>query len=128
MTDPCVAVLLVDDNELFRDSLREMLELDGRVEVAGVADDGEQALEMAGSLSPRVVLMDLSLPSMSGFEATRRIVDRYPQVGVVGLSAHDEREVEDRLRRAGARGYLRKDQSPDDMVATILAVAERDPG
>ena len=128
MTDPRVPVLLVDDNRLFRDSLREVLELDGRVEVTGVADDGEQALEMAGALSPRVVLMDLSLPAMSGYEATRRIVDRYPGMGVVGLSAHDEREVGDRLRRAGARGYLRKDQSPDDMVATILAVADRDPG
>jgi len=128
MTGPRVPVLLVEDNRLFRDSLCEVLALDGRVEIAGVAEDGEQALELADTLAPRVVLMDLSLPAMSGYEATRRIVDRHPGVEVIGLSTHDEREVEDRLRRSGARGYLRKDQSPDDMVAAILAVADRDPG
>ena len=116
-------VLLVEDNDLFRDSLSELLQLDGRLEVAGTAADGDQALELVERLSPGAVLMDLSLPTISGYEAMRRIAERHPDTFVVGMSTFDEDEVAGRLYAAGARGYVRKDLAPEAVVDTLLGLA-----
>lgn len=123
MDEKRLQILLVEDNDLFRDSLSELLQLDGRLEVAGVAADGDQALELVERLSPGAVLMDLSLPTISGYEAMRRIRDSHPEIFVVGMSTFDEDEVAGRLYASGARGYVRKDLPPGAVVDTLLGLA-----
>ncbi len=106
---PCrIRVLLVDDHEITRKGLMQLLSNEADLEVIGDAEDGETALELAARLKPDVVVMDVSMPGMGGIEATRRIVSRDPRVKVVGLSMHEDESVGSSMRGAGAMVYLSK--------------------
>ncbi|MET0227189.1 MAG: response regulator transcription factor, partial [Actinomycetes bacterium] len=100
-------MLLVDDAAAIRNALRGVLE-DAGIEVVGEAPDGVQGVAMAGSLRPDVVLMDLRMPSSNGFQATEQIVQQYPAVRVVVLSAYETEESADAVRAAGAFAFLPK--------------------
>lgn len=117
-----IRVLLADDHTLLRESLRRSLE-SARVTVVGEAADGDQAVQLAQELRPQVVLMDVSMPGTDGVEATRAIRSQVPEVDVVMLTMHADHSVIDAAFRAGAAGYLVKDCTTDDIVATIEAVA-----
>lgn len=116
-------VLLVDDHPMFRAGVRMLLETDGRAEVVGEAETGEDAVALAARLAPDVVVMDLHLPGLDGVSATRRIVEADPGIGVlvVTMSGEDSAVVES--LRAGARGYLLKDSGPEEIVNAVLSVA-----
>lgn len=116
-------LLLADDHVLFRTSLRNLLEARGQ-EVVGEAGDGRQAVEMAGRLSPDLVLMDLSMPRMDGLEATRQLTAAHPEIKVVILTASMEDEDLFEALRAGAHGYLLKNLETDaffDLLDRALA-------
>jgi DNA-binding NarL/FixJ family response regulator len=115
-------VLVVDDHRLFRGGLRDVLEESG-IEIAGEADSGEEAVELAAALSPDVVIMDLKLPGISGAEATRRLLAAEPELSVLVLTVSAEGEDIDDALAAGARGYLLKDASARELVAGVRAVA-----
>jgi DNA-binding NarL/FixJ family response regulator len=115
-------VLVVDDQRLFRGGLRDVLEESG-IEIAGEADSGEEAVELAAALSPDVVIMDLKLPGISGAEATRRLLAAEPELSVLVLTVSAEGEDIDDALAAGARGYLLKDASARELVAGVRAVA-----
>ena len=117
-----IRVVLADDHTLLREGLRRSLE-DGGMVVVAEAADGEQAVALAGEHLPDVVLMDVSMPGMDGVEATRAIRSRLPEVDVVILTMHADHSVIEAAVRAGAAGYLVKDCTADDIVATIEAVA-----
>jgi DNA-binding NarL/FixJ family response regulator len=118
-----VRVLLADDQRVVREGLTLILDLLEDVEVVDTASDGEQAVAMAERLSPDVVLMDLRMPRVDGIEATRRLTASRPRIGVIALTTYaDDASVLGALR-AGARGYLTKDASAEQIAAAIARVA-----
>jgi DNA-binding NarL/FixJ family response regulator len=121
-----VRVLVVDDQELVREGLVMLLQRASGVEVVGSAADGHEALAFTRSLLPDAVLMDLRMPRMDGIEATRRIVEAHPDVAVLALTTYpDDRSLFAALR-AGARGYLTKDATVDEIVAALNTVVTGD--
>ena len=122
MTDESLSLLLVDDHRMLRESLRRSLEASGLTVVAEAAD-GEEAVRLAEALAPTVVLMDVSMPGMDGVEAARLIRAGAPGTRVVMLTMHADDDVVARAMRAGADGYLVKDCSIEEVVATVTAVA-----
>jgi DNA-binding NarL/FixJ family response regulator len=119
---PELRVVVVDDHRLFRDGLRDVLEESG-IAIAGEADSGEEALELAPALSPDVVIMDLKLPGISGAEATRRLLAADPDITVLVLTVSAEGGDIDEALAAGARGYLLKDATARELVAGVRAAA-----
>ncbi|GAA4394608.1 response regulator transcription factor [Actinomadura sp. NPDC048032] len=115
-------ILVVDDQTVVREGLVLLLELLPGIEVAGACGDGERAVAMVAELRPDVVLMDLRMPRMDGVEATRRIREAHPDVGIVVLTTYADDESIFAALRAGARGYLTKDADADEIARAVAAV------
>jgi two-component system, NarL family, nitrate/nitrite response regulator NarL len=120
-----VRVLIADDHRLFAEALEAILAADDRIEVVGQANDGGEAVELADALKPDVVLMDVSMPVLDGFEATREIRSTSDQVSVLMLTGSDSRADVDRSRDAGAAGYVTKDRIASELVEAIVEVSRR---
>ena len=118
-------VLIADDHTLFAEALEAILATDDRIAVVGRAKNGEEAVELAGSLRPDVVLMDISMPVMDGIEATGRITAVDEDAVVLVLTGSDSPRDVDAARRAGATGYVTKDRIAAELVQAILAAAEK---
>lgn len=118
-----IRVLVVDDNAGFRESLLSLLDT-GDMMVIGEADSGMRALELVPELEPDVVLMDVRMPLMDGIEATRLLKERFPDVGVVALSGHEDQEIVREMLVAGASGYVLKDSDGDDILNAVQKAAE----
>ncbi len=118
-----VGVILADDQRVVREGLKLILDLLDDVEVLGTAADGEEAVELAERLRPDVVLMDLRMPRCDGIEATRRLTERQPEVGVIALTTYADDDSVLGALRAGARGYLTKDAGAEQIGAAIARVA-----
>jgi two-component system, NarL family, response regulator LiaR len=118
-----IRVLITDDHKVVRRGLRGFLELDPELEVVGEASNGEEAVELARSLEPDVVLMDLLMPVMDGIEATRQIRRELPEVEVVALTSVLEDASVTGAIKAGAIGYLLKTTDADELCEAIKAAA-----
>jgi DNA-binding NarL/FixJ family response regulator len=121
-----VRVLLADDQRLVRESLGTLLGLLEGIELLATASDGEEALELIERHQPQVVLMDLRMPRLDGIEAIRMARERFPHVRVIALTTFADDESVLGALRAGARGYLTKDASGEDIHQAILTVAAGD--
>jgi len=119
---PMVRVLIADDQTLFRVGLARLLEEDARVKIVGQAGDGAEAVKLAASLRPDVVLMDLKMPNLDGIEATRQIVASHSGVKVLLLTTFEADNHVIQALKAGASGYILKDSKPDSIVSSLLAV------
>lgn len=118
-----IRVVVVDDHELVRAGLVELLAAAGDIDVVGTAADGERALDVVSAQRPDVVVMDLSMPGIGGIEATRRVLAEHPGIRVIVLTSFSgSSEVLDALD-AGAIGYLLKDASPEELRGGILAAS-----
>ncbi|BCY19544.1 DNA-binding response regulator (plasmid) [Leptolinea sp. HRD-7] len=117
-----IRVLLADDQRLMRDGLRTLLELEDDLEVVGEAENGRAALELAASLRPDVVLMDVRMPVMDGVEATRQLAASLPECRVIILTTFDDESIIFEGLRAGALGYLLKDVSGEELASAIREV------
>jgi DNA-binding NarL/FixJ family response regulator len=117
-----VRVLIADDQTLFRVGLARLLEEDSRVQIVGQAGDGAEAVKLAGTLKPDVVLMDLKMPNLDGIEATRQIATTLPGVKVLLLTTFEADNHVIQALKAGASGYILKDSKPDSVVSSLLAV------
>lgn len=122
-----VRVMIVEDQDIVRRGLATLLELDERVEVVGEAADGVEALGKVSRLRPQVALVDVRMPRMDGVELTRRLAADHPEIAVVILTTFDDDEYVFGGLRAGARGYLLKNVSPEDLVRTIEKVSRGEP-
>jgi DNA-binding NarL/FixJ family response regulator len=121
-----IRVVLADDQRLVRESLATLLGLLDGIELVATASDGEEALALTAEHDPDVVLMDLRMPRMDGIEATGRLHARHPDVRVIALTTYADDESVLGVLHAGARGYLTKDASSQDIRSAILAVAAGD--
>jgi DNA-binding NarL/FixJ family response regulator len=114
--------LIVDDQTLFRVGLARLLESDPRIEIVGEASDGGEAVQLAGSLKPDVVLMDLKMPNLDGTSATREIVAKYPEVKVLILTTFDADNHVIQALKSGASGYILKNSKLESIVSSLLAI------
>jgi DNA-binding NarL/FixJ family response regulator len=115
-------VMVVDDHDNFRRGLEAMLSASGSVELVGTAADGRTAVELALEQQPDVILMDLHMPRLNGVEATARIVQSSPHIGVLVLTMMEEEDSVFAAVRAGARGYLLKGARRSEILRSIEAV------
>ena len=120
---PKIKIILVDDQALFREGLRTLLEVQNDFEVVGEASNGEEALRIAATTAPTVVLMDLRMPVMDGVTATRRLRDTLPSCKVIVLTTFDDDQNVFEGLRAGAIGYLLKDVSSEKLNEAIRSAA-----
>lgn len=118
-----IRVLVVDDHELVRIGLRQILADYPAIQIAGEAADGESALRMNREMRPDVVLLDISLPGLSGFEVTTRLKQASPDVGIVILTVHEQAPYPSQLLEAGASAYLTKGCPATELVQAINTVA-----
>ena len=119
-----ISVLLVDDQRLIRQGIQVLLDGEIDIEVVGQASDGREAIALAMQLQPDVVLMDIRMPEMDGVEATGVLTQQLPQSAVIILTTFDDDEVVFEGLKAGARGYLLKDISSEEMAQAIRTVAD----
>ncbi len=119
-----IRVLLADDHALFRQGLRQLLELEEDIEVVGDASDGQEAQEMVRQLRPDVVLMDINMPDVDGITATRTILSEFPRTSVVILTMYREDDYAFQAVRAGARGYLLKNAGSQDVVRAVRVTSQ----
>jgi DNA-binding NarL/FixJ family response regulator len=122
MPEP-IRVLLVDDQRLMRDGLRTLLELESDIVVVGEVSNGQEAVQAYAELKPSVVLMDIRMPVMNGVEATARLCQDWPEANIIILTTFDDDEYVFKGLRAGAKGYLLKDVSGDELATAVRAVA-----
>lgn len=118
-----IKVLLVDDQTLIRQGIRLLLEIEPDIQVVGQAANGLEALQQVESLHPDVVLMDVRMPEMDGVAATRALSARFPDVKVIILTTFEDDETVFEGLKAGARGYLLKDISSEEMAQAVRKVA-----
>lgn len=118
-----IRVLVADDHLLFRDGLRALIASAPDCELAGEATTGTEAVSLAEELQPDVILMDVKMPDMDGIQATRKIASTSPHAGILVLTMLDDDNSVFTAMRAGARGYLLKGASHDEMLLAIRAVA-----
>jgi DNA-binding NarL/FixJ family response regulator len=116
-----IRVLLADDHRILREGLASLLSEEPDLQIVGQAVNGLEAIQLARSIHPDVILMDVTMPRLNGIEATRRITAEMSQVAVIGLSMHEEDDMADAMRSAGAVAYLSKDGPADVLIATIRA-------
>ena len=117
-----IKVLVVDDHTIIREGITLLLKAQEDIEVLGEAVDGAEAVEKVRQLHPDIVLMDLSMPKMSGFEATQQIKKEFPDVQVLALTVHGNPEYFFRILSAGASGYVVKGASSGELVSALRAV------
>src|SRR5687768_4592947 len=118
-----VRVILAEDHETVRQGLRLLLETREDVEVVGEAPNGRVALEMATTMAPDVVVLDVSMPEMNGLAACRAIKAAAPDIGIVALTRHGDDAYVQELLGAGAAGYVLKQSAFDELLRAIRAVA-----
>ena len=117
-------LLLVDDHAVVREGLRSLLSDDSKFEIVGDAHDGMAALAAAERLRPDIVVMDVSMPSMNGAQATRRLKELHPGIKTIALTVHEEGGYLRSLMDAGASGYVLKRSAASELLRAIDAVAE----
>ncbi len=119
-----IRLLIVDDHIIMREGLTGLLRFEPDIEVIGEASDGEQAVSLANKLRPDVIIMDVNLGKMNGVEATRRILEKNPDIKVIGLSLHADRNIKEAMLKAGAVDYLTKGGPAKDLIHSIHTACE----
>jgi len=119
-----IRLLLVDDHEVVRTGLRMLLESHANLVIVGEASTGEQAIALAEKLAPQVVLMDITLPDISGIEVTRILRKIHPEIAIVALTIHEDEQYFFEMLKAGATGYVPKRAAPEDLISAIEAASQ----
>jgi CheY-like chemotaxis protein len=120
-----IRVLIADDHRMFAEALVAILGTDDRLEIAGQAGDGAEAVRLALKARPDVILMDISMPVMDGLQATKQIRKQWPTARVLMLTGSNSRSDVDRAREAGAAGYVTKERVAAELIDAILEIGSR---
>ena len=122
-----IRIVLADDHRITREGVRLMLDQEAEFDVVGETGDGRKAVDLVAELTPDVVIMDLTMPSLNGVEATRQVKAQNPDVKVIVLSMHLERQFVSETLAAGASGYLLKDSPTEELLKAVRTVMGGDP-
>jgi DNA-binding NarL/FixJ family response regulator len=120
-----IRVLIADDHSLFAQALQAILGTDDRFEIVALAKDGKQAIELTQSLGPDVVLMDIAMPGLDGFAATKLLRKSHPELPVLMLTGSNSRVDVNKARTSGAVGYLTKDRIAGELIDAIVEAVEK---
>ena len=120
--DERIRVVIVDDHQLMRETWKMILQRDPRSEVIAECASGEEAIFCAENISPDIMLMDINMAPVNGFEATRKIAKTHPQVRIIGLSINNLPTYARNLMQLGAKGYVTKNSSSAEMLEAIITV------
>ena len=118
-----ITIMLVDDHDVVRTGLKSLLKGETDLEVIAEASNGEKAIEALATVQPNVIVMDLSMPTMNGLEATRIISEKYPDCLVLALTVHEDKQYFFEMLAAGAKGYITKQAAGEELISAIRAVA-----
>ena len=121
---PNISILIVDDHPIVRHGLRQMLQNQPSLEIVAEAEDGEEALVKVQHHRPMITIMDITMPKLSGIEATKIIAKKYPQTRVIIFTMHDDETYIGKIIEAGAYGFLLKDSKSEEIIKAIQRVAE----
>lgn len=121
-----IRLLIADDHELFREGLKSLLKSEDDIELVGSASDGLEAVNMTEDLHPDVILMDVTMPNINGIQATEKIMARDPGIAIIVISMHSDRRFIAETLKAGAKGYLLKESSPQAVLDAIRSVTKGD--
>lgn len=119
-----IRLLIADDHRLFREGVKALLATAGDIDIVGEAENGAAAVEDCKRLAPDIILMDINMPGLNGIQATQQALAQSPQTGVIMLTMLEDDASVFAAMRAGARGYILKGASPDEMLSVIRSVAE----
>lgn len=125
-TPPAIRVVIADDHAVVREGIRHVLGAEHGFKIVGESGRGDEVVALARSLEPDVIVLDISMPGMSGIQATEAICAADPEARVLVLSIHENEEYVLRSQRAGARGYLRKDSSPGELRTAVRTLHRGD--
>ena len=117
-----ITLVIVDDHPLVLDGLVSRLERSEQVQVVGQASNGKEAIQLVDKVRPDVVLMDINMPVMNGIEAAEIFKEKFPEIKILVLSMHDDREYVMNMTQSGAKGYVLKSASADEMLMAIQAI------
>ncbi len=118
------SIVIIDDHQLFREGVKRILDFEPTFQVVAEGDDGEQAVALIEQHNPDVVIMDINMPHLNGIEATKQLIDTYPDTKVIILSIHDDESYVTHALKTGATGYLLKEMDADSLVEAVKVVAE----
>ncbi|SFE92499.1 response regulator [Alteribacillus iranensis] len=117
-----IRLILIDDHQLFREGVKRILDMEPNFEVVAEGDDGEDALRLVEENEPDVVLMDINMPGTNGVEATRNLIEKFPEVKILILSIHDDESYVTHVLKTGASGYLLKEMDADALIEAVKVV------
>ncbi|RDI40138.1 response regulator [Falsibacillus pallidus] len=117
-------IVIIDDHQLFREGVKRILDFEKTFTVVAEGDDGSEALELYEKHNPDVVIMDINMPNTNGVDATRQLVDEFPDSKVIILSIHDDENYVSHALKSGALGYLLKEMDADALVQAVKVVAD----
>ncbi len=117
-------IIIIDDHQLFREGVKRILEFEPSFDVLAEGDDGAHALHLVEEHQPDVVLMDINMPETNGVEATKELLEKYPETKVIILSIHDDESYVSHALKTGALGYLLKEMDSDALIEAVKVVAK----
>lgn len=117
-------IVLIDDHKLFREGIKRILEFEDDFQVVAEGNDGSEAVELIEQNRPDVVIMDINMPDVNGVEATKNLIDRFPDTKVIILSIHDDESYVTHALKTGALGYMLKEMDTDELVNAIKIVSD----
>lgn len=119
-----IKVIVADDHNFIRVNLCIKLGNTQNIKIIGEAANGQRAVELARELKPDVIIMDITMPVLNGIEATRQIFDESPDIKIIGFSMHSDKEFVNKMLKAGAKGYLLKSCTIEELIKAIWAVID----
>lgn len=118
------SIVIIDDHQLFREGVKRILDFEASFDVVAEGDDGSEAMNLVEEYKPDVVIMDINMPTINGIEATKMLIDSYPNTKVIILSIHDDENYVQHALKTGAQGYLLKEMDADALIEAVHVVAE----
>lgn len=122
MKNELIRIVLVDDHKIVRETWKLLLQQDNRFDIVGECSGGAEAITVAQSILPDIMLMDINMSPVNGFEATRKIVKLVPKVKIIGVSINNQPAYARNMMRMGASGYVTKNSTLEEMIEAILQV------
>ncbi|WP_412889061.1 response regulator [Bacillus sp. 1P06AnD] len=118
------SIVIIDDHQLFREGVKRILDFEESFSVVAEGDDGSEAIGLVERFRPDVVIMDINMPNINGIEATKQLIQQYPNTKVIILSIHDDENYVTHALKTGASGYLLKEMDADALIEAVKVVAD----